>query len=135
MGSLYDAPHGLLNAILLPYFMRFWQSGSPERMAAIALAFNAEPDPSEAVRQVIRLSRQLGFTSLVELGIDPVDLPKLAKLAEANVSNPSNPVPMDADAYLMILNQAMKGDTPRVIVLYEDPYFCTIGKFLPMTHR
>jgi alcohol dehydrogenase len=110
MGSLYDAPHGLMNAILLSYFMRFWQSGNPERMAAIALAFNAEPDPGEAVRQVIRLSRQLGFTSLVELGIDPEDLPKLAKLAEANVSNSSNPVPMDADAYLVILNQAMKGE-------------------------
>jgi alcohol dehydrogenase len=109
IGSLYDAPHGLLNAILLPYFMSFWQSGCSGRFARIAEAFGADPRPEEAVTQVLKLTRALKFPTLEEVGVKKTDLPKLAALAEANVSNPSNPVPMKAPDYLGILERAMAG--------------------------
>jgi alcohol dehydrogenase len=109
MGSLYDAPHGLLNAILLPYFMAFWQTGCSERFARIAQALGADPRPEEAVTQVIKLNRSLKFPSLAEIGARQTDLAKLAALAESNVSNPSNPVPMTAPDYLGILERAMAG--------------------------
>jgi alcohol dehydrogenase len=109
MGSLYDAPHGLLNAILLPYFMIFWQAGCAERFAHIAEAFGAVSKPEEAVSQVIALNRWLKFPSLTEVGVKPKDLQQLAVLAAANVSNSSNPVPMTASDYLRILEQAMTG--------------------------
>ena len=109
MGSLYDAPHGLLNAVLLPYFLSFWQNGCAERFAHIAQAFGADPRPEEAVAQVGRLTRTLKFPSLAEIGVKEADLPQLAALAESNVSNPSNPVPMTAADYLGILVRAMAG--------------------------
>ncbi len=109
MGSLYDAPHGLLNAILLPYFMMFWQKGSEERFIQIAKAFNAAPIPEEAVNQVIALNQSLNFPTLVDIGVKKQDLNKLAKIAASNVSNSSNPIPMVAADYLGILNQAMTG--------------------------
>jgi len=107
MGSLYDAPHGLLNAILLPYFMTFWQAGSAERFARIAEALGAERRPEQAVNQVVRLARELKFPTLSQIGVSLADAPRLAELAEANVSNPSNPVPMTATDYLGILEQAL----------------------------
>ncbi len=109
MGSRYDAPHGLLNAILLPYFMSLWQRGCSERFTCIAEAFGAYPRPEEAVAQVTELNRSLKFPSLKDLGVKSSDLPELAALAEANVSNPSNPIPMKAPDYLGILERAMKG--------------------------
>jgi len=115
MGSLYDAPHGLLNAILLPYFMVFWQKGCVERYAHIAEAFGAAPNPDEAVAQVITLNRWLKFPSLTEVGVKPRDLQQLAETAASNVSNSSNPIPMDASDYLEILEQAMTGKLPQVL--------------------
>jgi alcohol dehydrogenase len=109
MGSLYDAPHGLINAILLPYFMMFWQKGSEERFIQIAKAFDAAPIPEEAVNQVIALNQSLKFPTLVDIGVKKEDLNKLAKIAASNVSNSSNPIPMVAADYLGILNQAMTG--------------------------
>jgi alcohol dehydrogenase len=115
MGSLYDAPHGLLNAILLPYFMVFWQKGCVERYAHIAEAFGAAPNPDEAVAQVITLNRWLKFPSLTEVGVKPRDLQQLAETAASNVSNSSNPIPMVASDYQKILEQAMAGKLPQVL--------------------
>jgi alcohol dehydrogenase len=115
IGSLYDAPHGLLNAILLPYFMVFWQKGSEQRFMQIAKAFGADPIPREAVNQVIALNQSLNFPTLVEIGVKQQDLSKLAEIAASNVSNSSNPIPMVAADYLRILNQAMAGQIPKAI--------------------
>ena len=115
MGGMYDAPHGLLNAILLPYFMTVWQSGCSERFARIAEAFCAEPRPEEAVTQVMALNHSLNFPTLAELGVKQLDLPNLAALAESNVSNPSNPIPMTALDYLNILERAMAGLSPQAM--------------------
>jgi len=110
MGSLYDAPHGTLNAILLPYFMSLWQRGCSERFARIAEAFGADPRPDEAVSEVTKLTRSLKLPSLKDIGVKKTDLPELAALAESNVSNPSNPVPMTALDYLGILERAMASE-------------------------
>jgi alcohol dehydrogenase len=113
MGSLYDAPHGLLNAILLPYFMAVWQNGCPERFARIAAAFGEPADPEEAVKQVVALNRSLNLPTLVEVGVKQSDLSRLANLAEANVSNSSNPIPMRAADYQAILERAISGLPPQ----------------------
>lgn len=114
MGSRYDAPHGLLNAILLPYFMAFWLKGCLERFTHIAEAFGAPARPEEAVNQVIALNRSLKLTSLAEMGVKKPDFPLLAQIAEANVSNSSNPFPMTAKDYISILEQAITGLPPEV---------------------
>lgn len=114
MGSLYDAPHGLLNAILLPYFMDFWQKGCAERFVHIAEAFGATPKPDEAVAQVIALNQWLKFPSLADIGAKRQDLQQLAANAALNVSNSSNPIPMAASDYLGILEQAMAGQLSQV---------------------
>ncbi len=113
MGSLYDAPHGLLNAILLPYFMVHWQKGSEEKFIHIAAAFGVAPICGEAVNQVIALNQNLNFPTLVDIGVKHQDLSKLAETAASNVSNSSNPIPMGAADYLGILNEAMAGQIPK----------------------
>jgi alcohol dehydrogenase len=109
MGSIYNAPHGLLNAILLPYFMHFWLNSSHDRFVRIAQAFGASPDPEEAVFQVMALFQALNLPGLSEIGVNQADFPKLASLAESNVSNSSNPIPMNSSDYLRILERSMAG--------------------------
>lgn len=112
IGSLYDAAHGLLNAVLLPYFLAHWQSACQERFARIAEALGVGPWPEEAVRQVVTLTQSLPLPSLKEIGVNSADLPRLAALAEANVSNSSNPLPMSAADYLRILELALTDRLP-----------------------
>ncbi len=113
IGGMYDAPHGLLNAMLLPYLMAFWQGACYERFVDIAEAFGAAPRPDEAVARVTELSQALKIPSLSGVGVKHSDLPKLAALAESNVSNSSNPVPMGAPEYLSILERALEGQPPQ----------------------
>ncbi len=112
MGSLYDAPHGLLNAVLLPYCMAFWQDSCRPRFARIAEALGGAPRPEEALVQVLALIQALKLPALPDIGVKEADLPRLAALAEANVSNTSNPLPMAAADYLAILRLAMTGRPP-----------------------
>jgi alcohol dehydrogenase len=109
MGSLYDAPHGLLNAILLPYFMSYWQDSCRDRFVRIAEAFGVAPRPEEAVASVVALNTSLHLPRLGEIGVKKADLPGLAVLAQSNVSNSSNPMPMTEADYLGILEYALTG--------------------------
>jgi alcohol dehydrogenase len=109
MGSLYNVPHGLLNAILLPYFMHFWLNSSHDRFIRIAQAFGAPPDPEMAVFKVMALFQALKLPGLSEIGVNPADFPRLAALAESNVSNSSNPIPMTTSDYQSILERTMAG--------------------------
>jgi len=109
VGSMYDAPHGVLNAALLPYFMAFWKDACQERFAHIAEAFGAPPDPEAAVARVTELAQALKIPSLAELGVKRAELGRLATLAESNVSNSSNPVAMSAGDYRQILERALEG--------------------------
>jgi alcohol dehydrogenase len=112
VGGFYDAPHGLLNAIFLPYVMAFWESACADKFARIAESLGGRAEPREALPRVKAIAKALDIPPLPRLGIRSADLPKLAELAEANVSNASNPVPMRAAEYLMILEQALKEYVP-----------------------
>ncbi len=109
MGSLYDAPHGLLNASSFAPLHGFLAGKLPGTVCMYRRTFWSATQPGEAVSQVAALTRWLKFPSLAEIGVKAQDLPKLAALAAANVSNPSNPTPMTDADYLGILEMAMTG--------------------------
>lgn len=88
-GALYDVPHGLANAIILPEVMAFYLDTCPERLADIACAL----DPSlagvpvgEAAQAAVERVREM----LVDLSVDAgritsayqeADLPRLTAQA------------------------------------------------------
>jgi alcohol dehydrogenase class IV len=66
LGGTFDVPHGIANALLLPYVMRFNLSSCPSRFAAIARALGEDAmdsnDPASAglgVSAVMRLSKDI----------------------------------------------------------------------------
>ncbi len=100
LGAVYDAPHGVANALLLPYVMAYNASASGEKYKDVAQAMGVSnvSDMTQdeyrqaAVEAVVKLSQLIGIPQkLSEIGAKIEDLPKLAKLAYADVCTPGNP--------------------------------------------
>ena len=111
IGALYDIPHGVANAVFLPFVMEFNLPVSAGRYAELArLAGIEEPDDALASRRLIQrigeLSRALGIPSCRGLGLKEYQLAEIAGKSFENNSSPSNPRDVTAGDYLSILKKA-----------------------------
>ena len=115
LGAFYDTPHGVANALLLPYVMAYNASASGEKYREIARAMGvAEVDAMDqdgyrkaAVDAVVSLSRRVGIPQrLNEIGVKESDLPQLAKSAFADVCTPGNPRDTNVEEILQIYRNA-----------------------------
>ena len=111
IGALFDVPHGVANALFLPYVMAFNLPACGDRYADIAQAMGlAETDKNLAARQLVEsiktLSRALGIPSFRELGIDQGHFPMIARYAFENNSNLSNPRQAHIEDYQGLLEEA-----------------------------
>ena len=100
LGAVYDTPHGVANALLLPYVMAYNAPASGEKYKDIAQAMGVsnvsgmtqDEYRQAAVKAVVKLSQSIGIPQkLSEIGAKKEDLPKLAQLAYADVCTPGNP--------------------------------------------
>lgn len=100
LGALYDTPHGVANALLLPYVMEYNAPASGEKYREIARAMGVRGvDAMEqdvyrkaAVDAVVKLSKKIRIPQkLQDIGVQEEDLPKLAAAAFADVCTPGNP--------------------------------------------
>lgn len=83
LGGTFDVPHGMANALLLPYVMRFNKESCPERFTRIAAALgrpngqrSEAPSAEGAAEAVTELCAEVGIVSrLAALGIpeDAID--------------------------------------------------------------
>ncbi|MBQ1281619.1 MAG: iron-containing alcohol dehydrogenase [Oscillospiraceae bacterium] len=111
LGGLYDLPHGMCNAIFLPYVMEYSSPNCLERYADIAAAMgircdNVRDGARAAVEAVKQLCRDVKLPAFKELGVDKADFEKIAEMSQRNISTESNPRPMDKQDYLNVLNAA-----------------------------
>lgn len=111
LGSLYDAPHGLCNSILLPYVMEYNLPECEHKYARIARAMgimdNDDKIAAEKGIEYIRnLSEEIGLPGLSSLDIDPKDFERLAEMSVENGSNASNPRKMDRSTYTQLFRIA-----------------------------
>jgi alcohol dehydrogenase class IV len=87
LGGVFNIPHGIANAALLPYVMKYNLPACPEKMKDIAEALGCRVDglPLDeaaelAVQAVVELNRALNIPSNIrELGVDLKALPKLVE--------------------------------------------------------
>ncbi|MBD5235403.1 MAG: lactaldehyde reductase [Barnesiella sp.] len=99
MGSLFDIPHGVANALLLPTVMEFNMPACLDKYPEIARAMGVntegmtrEEASQAAVDAVRALAVKVGIPQhLTELGITEKDIPALAEQALADVCTPGNP--------------------------------------------
>ena len=112
IGALFDVPHGVANAIFLPYVMEFNLPACLDKYAQIAEAFglreeNAQKAATKLIEEIRSLSRSLNIPFFKRLGIDESQFLKIAEYSCQNNSNPSNPRPVTNQDYLSILKAAL----------------------------
>ena len=108
LGAIFDIPHGVANALLLPTIMEFNAPAALDKYVTIAKAMNVYKDgmskeeaAQAAVDAVKSLAVRVGIPQhLSELGIKESDLPKLADSAIADVCTPGNPREVTRDIIL-----------------------------------
>jgi len=89
VGAQYDAPHGVVNAILLPYVLEYNWIANPQKFADIANALrintwgkSVEESAKLAVERVRELTREVGIPgTLGEIGVDKEKIDILADIA------------------------------------------------------
>lgn len=99
MGSLFDVPHGVANALLLPTIMEFNMPACLNRYPEIAKAMGIDvsgmtkEQASQAACDAVKdLAIKVGIPQhLSELGITAEDIPALAQQALEDVCTPGNP--------------------------------------------
>ena len=87
LGGLFNVPHGIANAVLLPHVMKFNLVAAVDRFAHIARALGETTDglspraaAERAIEAVLALSRDIGIPRYVdELGIPHSAIPDIAK--------------------------------------------------------
>jgi len=99
LGGVYDLPHGVCNAMLLPYVEELNAKHVPDKFRHIAKAIGmdvrnkSDEECSEYVIEAIRqLSREVGIPEkLSELGVKDPDIELLADNAMKDACAPGNP--------------------------------------------
>ncbi|MDN3016210.1 iron-containing alcohol dehydrogenase [Paenibacillus sp. BSR1-1] len=114
LGGLYDTPHGVANAVFLPYVLKFNAEEEKGIHADLAryMKFANESDSDEsAVEKLLTGIRE--FTTKLEIpklkdlpGIRKEDFSRIVELAVQNNSTPSNIRNIRAEDYWKILEQA-----------------------------
>ncbi len=114
VGSMFDTPHGVANAIFLPHVMEYNLAPAGSRYADLArlVGIDDEEDRAAAQKLIGRikdLSRLVGIPTFRSLNIPESAYPEIAEKSFANNSNPSNLKEMTAADYIGILKKTAKG--------------------------
>jgi len=112
LGALYDAHHGLLNAVLMPYVLRANRAAIAGPMDRLARYLDLPaPGFDGVLAWVLGLREQIGIPHRLEdIGIDTTQAEKVGLMAAADPSAGSNPVAFDAAGYRGIFIRACEGN-------------------------
>lgn len=99
LGALYDTPHGVANAIILPTVMEYNAPATGEKYRDIAKAMGVQGTESmtqeeyrkAAIDAVKQLSADVGIPADLKEIVKPEDIPFLAQSAYDDACRPGNP--------------------------------------------
>ena len=115
MGAIFDIPHGVANALLLPTVMEFNMPAAVDKYVQIAKAmdvYSAGMSKEEAAQAAVDAVRALAIRvgipqHLTELGIQEADLDRLATAAAADVCTPGNPRDVNKEIILDLYKKVL----------------------------
>jgi len=116
LGAVYDTPHGLANAILLPTVMKFNGEVSYEQYREIltqafhtdATKFTKEEVIKTFCEKIKDLSEKVGITQTIrDVGGKEKDIPMLADKAMEDPCKPGNPREVTREDFIHLYEEAM----------------------------
>jgi len=111
LGALFDAHHGLLNAILMPYVLKANAAAIDEPMQRLARYLDLPAGGFTGVLEwILQLRSELEIPHcLAEIGIDGAEAERIGKMAAADAAAASNPVALQAPDYQKLYLSACQG--------------------------
>lgn len=117
LGGLYGLPHGLCNAVLLPYVistnLRAVSKAYAEIARSLGLCEAYTPDKTASrslVHHIRNMNKRLQIPSTTkELGVKYEDAPRLAKMAMDDPSLKLNPMEVNESEVVKLFQEAYKG--------------------------
>ncbi|WP_278928994.1 iron-containing alcohol dehydrogenase [Pseudomonas qingdaonensis] len=113
IGGMYDTPHGVGNAIFLPFVFSHNRDADLRRHADVAYALGIDPNlgasaAAEAgVEQLFRMNRELGIPRFADVaGVREEDFLAIAEKSKSNISDASNAKEMSVESYLDVIRAA-----------------------------
>ena len=116
LGAVYDTPHGIANAILLPTVMRFNGEVAWERFREILMHIGREDAKDLSKQDIINtfvwkiteLSKAVGITKTAkDYGLKEEDFEMLAEKAMQDPCKPGNPREVSKEDFIELYRQAM----------------------------
>lgn len=118
LGGFYNLPHGVCNAILLPYVEQYNLIGNMHRFKNIAEAMGVQTDglsvsqaAEKSIEAIKKLNASLGIpANLKELGVQEKDFDVMAENAKKDVCQITNPRTATKEQVIEIYRQAYVGE-------------------------
>jgi alcohol dehydrogenase class IV len=112
LGALYDAHHGLLNAILMPYVLQANREAVSGRIERLARYIGLDdPGFSGFLGWVLELREQIGIPhTLAGIGIDQQQQALVGEMAAVDPTAATNPLEFSAREYSALFVRAVTGD-------------------------
>ena len=118
LGGYYNLPHGVCNAILLPYVEEFNLIGNLNRFRDLAEAMGEKVEglstgdaAAKAIQAIRTISKQVGIpANLKQLGVKPEDFETMAENAMKDVCCLTNPRKATKEQIIEIYRRAYEGE-------------------------
>ena len=112
VGALYDAHHGLTNAVFMPYVLAFNRQAIEDRLARLARYLDLPGDGADGVMEwVLALRRDIGIPhSLADLGVPESGVAELVALAEIDQARACNPRALSKQDLTQLFIDAIGGE-------------------------
>jgi alcohol dehydrogenase class IV len=111
LGALYDAHHGTLNAILMPYVLKANRQAIDERITRLTRYIGLQETGFDGfMNWVLQMREQLGIPhTLADIDIDASKAEAIGKMATEDPSAGGNPINFSAEQYQQIFKDAVGG--------------------------
>jgi alcohol dehydrogenase len=111
LGGLYDAHHGLLNAIVMPYVLKANRKVIEKDIAKAAAYLGIKGGFDGFLKWILKLRKDLGIPhKLADIGIDTKRLDEIAAMAVKDPSAGGNPIAFTQAQYKALAKKSILGD-------------------------
>jgi alcohol dehydrogenase len=110
-GGLYDAHHGLLNGIIMPYVLKANRKKVETKIDRAAAYLGIKGGFNGFLKYVLALRKETGIPhTLKEIGIDAKRLDEVARMAIKDPTHEANPVAFTEKQYKALAKKCVTGD-------------------------
>jgi hypothetical protein len=112
LGGVFDAHHGMLNAILMPYVLIRNREVLEDKLERVSAFIGLLPPGADKfIEAVLALRESIGIPkTLAEIGIDRDRARDIAMMAVEDPSALTNPIDLSVDDYQSLLLDAIDGN-------------------------